>query len=182
MFRALPCPGYSLGDARVPHISGTRVYPCPTYHKPYKFIGFGDIHGPNPYKFIGFCCAVSGLSLAVDGMAPGLPPPPGPCCPAPAGRNGVWGIAGGPGGRHPVPGPPGGPGGRQPVPSAVILFRICSARACLYSSGCGWWRANKNNNKNKTAFASLLFVFDCCPLGFSGPGPAFTPWMCLKCF
>ncbi len=24
---------------------------CP---KPYKFIGFGDIHGPKPYKFIGF--------------------------------------------------------------------------------------------------------------------------------
>ncbi len=23
-------------------------------HKPYKFIGFGDIHGPKPYKFIGF--------------------------------------------------------------------------------------------------------------------------------
>ena len=22
--------------------------------KPYKFIGFGDIHGPKPYKFIGF--------------------------------------------------------------------------------------------------------------------------------
>ncbi len=21
---------------------------------PYKFIGFGDIHGPKPYKFIGF--------------------------------------------------------------------------------------------------------------------------------
>ncbi len=24
---------------------------CP---KPYKFIGFGDIHGPKPYKFTGF--------------------------------------------------------------------------------------------------------------------------------
>ncbi len=22
--------------------------------KPYKFIGFGDIHGPKPYKFVGF--------------------------------------------------------------------------------------------------------------------------------
>ncbi len=22
--------------------------------KPYKFIGFGDMHGPKPYKFIGF--------------------------------------------------------------------------------------------------------------------------------
>jgi hypothetical protein len=22
--------------------------------KPYKFIWFGDVHGPNPYKFIGF--------------------------------------------------------------------------------------------------------------------------------
>ncbi len=22
--------------------------------KPYKFIWFGDIHGPKPYKFIGF--------------------------------------------------------------------------------------------------------------------------------
>ncbi len=22
--------------------------------KPYKFIGFGDLHGPKPYKFIGF--------------------------------------------------------------------------------------------------------------------------------
>ncbi len=22
--------------------------------KPYKFIGFGDIHGPKPYEFIGF--------------------------------------------------------------------------------------------------------------------------------
>ncbi len=22
--------------------------------RPYKFIGFGDIHGPKPYKFIGF--------------------------------------------------------------------------------------------------------------------------------
>ncbi len=22
--------------------------------KPYKFIGFGNIHGPKPYKFIGF--------------------------------------------------------------------------------------------------------------------------------
>ncbi len=22
--------------------------------KPYKFIGFGDIHGPKPFKFIGF--------------------------------------------------------------------------------------------------------------------------------
>ena len=22
--------------------------------KPYKFIGFGDINGPNPYEFIGF--------------------------------------------------------------------------------------------------------------------------------
>ncbi len=29
-----------------PHSSGPR--------KPYKFIGFGDIHGPKPYKFIGF--------------------------------------------------------------------------------------------------------------------------------
>jgi hypothetical protein len=22
--------------------------------KPYKFIGFGEVHGPKPYKFIGF--------------------------------------------------------------------------------------------------------------------------------
>jgi hypothetical protein len=22
--------------------------------KPYKFIGFGDVHGPKPYEFIGF--------------------------------------------------------------------------------------------------------------------------------
>ncbi len=26
----------------------------PSSPKPYKFIGFGDIHGPKPYKFTGF--------------------------------------------------------------------------------------------------------------------------------
>ena len=32
-------------------VDGTPASPSP---KPYKLIGFGDIHGPKPYKFIGF--------------------------------------------------------------------------------------------------------------------------------
>ncbi len=31
-------------------VDGTPASPSP---KPYKLIGFGDIHGPKPYKFIG---------------------------------------------------------------------------------------------------------------------------------
>ena len=27
--------------------------------KPYEFIGFGDIHGPKPYKFIGFGASIA---------------------------------------------------------------------------------------------------------------------------
>ncbi len=27
--------------------------------KPYKFVWFGDIHGPKPYKFIGIRCTMS---------------------------------------------------------------------------------------------------------------------------
>ncbi len=40
-------PGARVKKPTNPYVS--RVRP-----KPYKFIGFGDIHGPKPYKFIGF--------------------------------------------------------------------------------------------------------------------------------
>ena len=36
--------------------------------KPYKFIGFGDIHGPKPYKFIGFALRAAGV-VASGGWA-----------------------------------------------------------------------------------------------------------------
>ncbi len=58
-------------------VPGTRMYPDPgcsqDVAKPYKFIGFGDIHGPKPYKFIGYtrtrvqgpmCTADPGLLVA----------------------------------------------------------------------------------------------------------------------
>ncbi len=41
----------NLGRSRKASIFGVRAR---WTSKPYKFIGFGTIHGPKPYKFIGF--------------------------------------------------------------------------------------------------------------------------------
>ncbi len=79
--------------------------------KPYKFIGFGDIHGPTPYKFIGlgdihglwlvFNIAFRSLggSRPPDPLVGGLPPPKPPAVglgggSSPNGGSGGEGVGG----------------------------------------------------------------------------------------
>ncbi len=42
--------GPGVDSASYPEV----VHGWSTGHKPYEFIGFGDLHGPKSYKFIGF--------------------------------------------------------------------------------------------------------------------------------